>query len=70
MLSILEELDETEGLAFDELGRITGLESERLRGYSHNLREDGFLLIEEGRALRITGSGKAALEAYDLRGGV
>lgn len=62
MLSILAALRDGGRASFGELAAATGLGPERLAGHALNLKDDGCLIFEREETLRLTTSGRAALE--------
>ena len=62
MLSILAALRDGGRSSLGELAAATGLGPERLAGHALNLKDDGCLIFEREETLRLTSSGRAALE--------
>lgn len=62
MLSILAALRDGGRASFGELAAATGLGPERLVGHALNLEDDGCVIFEREETLRLTSSGRAALE--------
>ena len=62
MLSILAALRDGGRSSLGELAAATGLDPERLSGHAQNLKDDGCLIFEREQTLRLTSSGRAALE--------
>ena len=62
MLSILAALRDGGRSSLGELAAATGLGPERLAGHVMNLNDDGCLIFEREESLRLTSSGRAALE--------
>jgi hypothetical protein len=63
MLSILTALRDGGRASLGELCAATGLGPERLAGHALNLEEDGCVFFEREQTLRLTSSGRTALEA-------
>ena len=68
MLSILAALRDGGRSSLGELAAATGLGPERLAGHVMNLNEDGCLIFEREETLRLTSSGRAALEEFGRAG--
>lgn len=68
MLSILAALRDGGRASFGELAAATGLGPERLAGHALNLKDDGCLIFEREETLRLTTSGRAALEELGRAG--
>ena len=68
MLSILAALRDGGRSSLGELAVATGLGPERLAGHVMNLNDDGCLIFEREETLRLTSSGRAALEELGRAG--
>ncbi|QIN85507.1 hypothetical protein GBA63_22685 (plasmid) [Rubrobacter tropicus] len=68
MLSILTALRDGGRSSLGELAAATGLGPERLAGHVMNLNDDGCLIFEREETLRLTSSGRAALEELGRAG--
>lgn len=68
MLSILAALRDGGRSSLGELAAATGLGPERLAGHVMNLNDDGCLILEREETLRLTSSGRAALEELGRAG--
>lgn len=64
MLSILSALAGRRPVTCRDLETLTGLSSHRLCAYSAILQEDGLVIFESTRTMRLTNSGEAILREF------